>query len=110
LAKGAVGDAYPKEPTKRALENYKAVDANKMISQHSFLVKTGKTALALGDKEAALKYFTNIKENFQSAPEAASVDALIGFVSIKTKVKGWQLHFIKSNFNKCNCQLFESNY
>jgi hypothetical protein len=49
-----------------------------MISQHSFLVKTGKTALALGDKEAALKYFTNIKENFQSAPEAASVDALIG--------------------------------
>jgi hypothetical protein len=40
-----------------------------MISQTSFLVKS-KTALALGDKEAALKYFTNIKENFQSAPEA----------------------------------------
>jgi hypothetical protein len=69
LAKGAVGDAYaPKEPTRR---NLKAVDANKMISQTSFLVKS-KTALALGDKEAALKYFTNIKENFQSAPEAFS--------------------------------------
>jgi hypothetical protein len=34
-----------------------------MISQHRFLLKAGKTALALGDKEAALKYFTNIKEN-----------------------------------------------
>jgi hypothetical protein len=33
-------DACPKEPTKEALENYiKAVDANKMISQHLFLLK-----------------------------------------------------------------------
>jgi hypothetical protein len=42
------------------------------------LLKAGKTALAIGDKEAALKYFTNIKENFEASPEAASVDALIG--------------------------------
>jgi hypothetical protein len=35
-----------------------------MISQPRFLLKAGKTALALGDKEAALKYFTNIKEIF----------------------------------------------
>jgi hypothetical protein len=39
LKKGAVGDAYSKEPTKEALENYiKAVDANKMISPR-FLLK-----------------------------------------------------------------------
>jgi tetratricopeptide (TPR) repeat protein len=81
LAKGAVGDAYAqKNQLKEALENYiKAVDANKNdFTTPRFLLKAGKTALALGDKEAALKYFTNIKENFQSAPEAASVDALIG--------------------------------
>lgn len=81
LAKGAIGDAYAqKNQPKDALENYiKAVDANSNdFTTPRFLLKAGKTALALGDKEAALKYFTNIKENFESAPEAASVDALIG--------------------------------
>jgi tetratricopeptide (TPR) repeat protein len=81
LAKGAIGDAYAqKNQPKEALENYiKAVDANSNdFTTPRFLLKAGKTALALGDKEAALKYFTNIKENFESAPEAASVDALIG--------------------------------
>ena len=81
LAKGAIGDAYAqKNQPKEALENYiKAVDANKNdFTTPRFLLKAGKTALALGDKAAALKYFTDIKENFDTAPEAASVDALIG--------------------------------
>jgi hypothetical protein len=34
--------------------------------------------LALGNKADALKYFTDIKENFENAPEAATVDGLIG--------------------------------
>ncbi|MFT5252373.1 MAG: tetratricopeptide (TPR) repeat protein [Flavobacteriales bacterium] len=81
LAKGATGDAFAqKNQPKEALENYiKAVDANKNdFTTPRFLLKAGKTALAIGDKEAALKYFTNIKENFEASPEAASVDALIG--------------------------------
>tara|TARA_R110002126_G_scaffold100109_2_gene231504 strand:+ start:536 stop:733 length:198 start_codon:yes stop_codon:yes gene_type:complete len=62
------------------LENYiKAIEANKNdFTTPRFLLKAGKTALALGKKEDALKYFTDIKDNFDSSPEAASADGLIG--------------------------------
>ena len=49
-----------------------------MISTPRFLLKAGKTALALGNKEEALKYFTDIKDNFDASPEAATIDVLIG--------------------------------
>ncbi len=81
LAKGAIGDAYSqKNQPKEALENYiKAVEANKNdFTTPRFLLKAGKTALALGNKEEALKYFNDIKDNFDASPEAASVDGLIG--------------------------------
>ena len=81
LAKGAIGDAYSqKNQPKEALENYvKAAGSNKNdFTTPRFLLKAGKTALALGNKEEALKYFTDIKENYEGAPEAASVDVLIG--------------------------------
>lgn len=81
LAKGATGDAYSqKNQPKEALENYvKAVEANKNdFTTPRFLLKAGKTALSLGNKEDALKYFTDIKDNFDASPEAASVDVLIG--------------------------------
>jgi len=81
LAKGAIGDAYSqKNQPKEALENYiKAAEANKNdFTTPRFLLKAGKTALALGNKEDALKYFTDIKDNFEASPEAASVDVLIG--------------------------------
>lgn len=81
LAKGAIGDAYAeKNDQKEALNYYlKAVSANKNdFTTPRFLLKAGKTALALGNKEDALKYFTDIKENYDSTPEAASVDVLIG--------------------------------
>ena len=81
LAKGAIGDAYSqnKQP-KEALENYlKAVESDKNdFTTPRFLLKAGKTALALGNKADALKYFTDIKENFEATPEAASIDVLIG--------------------------------
>jgi tetratricopeptide (TPR) repeat protein len=81
LAKGAIGDAYAqiKQP-QEALDNYlKAVAANKNdFTTPRFLLKAGKTALELGKKEDALKYFTDIKENFDASPESASVDVLIG--------------------------------
>jgi tetratricopeptide (TPR) repeat protein len=81
LAKGAIGDAYSQNnQPKEALENYiKAAEANKNdFTTPRFLLKAGKTALALGNKVDALKYFTDIKENFDTSPEAASVDVLIG--------------------------------
>ncbi|SFE78491.1 tetratricopeptide repeat protein [Flavobacterium xueshanense] len=81
LAKGAIGDAYSqKNQRKEALENYvKAAESNKNdFTTPRFLLKAGKTALTLGNKADALKYFTDIKENYEATPEAASVDVLIG--------------------------------
>jgi tetratricopeptide (TPR) repeat protein len=81
LAKGAIGDAYSqKNQPKEALENYvKAAESNKNdFTTPRFLLKAGKTALAVGNKADALKYFTDIKENFDATPEAASIDVLIG--------------------------------
>jgi tetratricopeptide (TPR) repeat protein len=81
LSKGAIGDAYSQNnQPKEALENYvKAFEANKNdFTTPRFLLKAGKTALAMGNKKDALKYFTNIKDNYDATPEAASVDVLIG--------------------------------
>ena len=81
LAKGAIGDAYSqKNQPQEALENYvKAAESNKNdFTTPRFLLKAGKVALALGNKTDALKYFTDIKDNFEGTPEAASVDVLIG--------------------------------
>ncbi|WP_144893239.1 tetratricopeptide repeat protein [Flavobacterium tiangeerense] len=81
LAKGAIGDAYAqKNQPKEALENYinaAGTNKNDFITPR-FLLKAGKVALTLGNKADALKYFTDIKENYESSPEAASVDVLIG--------------------------------
>jgi len=81
MAKGAIGDAYSqKNQPKEALENYvKAAESDKNnYTTPRFLLKAGKTALALGYKEDALKYFTDIKDNFDASPEAAAIDVLIG--------------------------------
>ena len=81
MAKGAIGDAYSQQnKPKEALENYvKAAEVNKNdFTTPRFLLKAGKTALALGNKEEALKYFTDIKDNYDATPEAASIDVLIG--------------------------------
>ena len=81
LAKGAIGDAHSqKNEQEEALSFYvKAAESNKNdFTTPRFLLKAGKTALALGKKEDALKYFTDIKDNYDTTPEAASVDVLIG--------------------------------
>lgn len=81
LAKGATGDAYSqKNQQKEALDFYvKAAESNKNdFTTPRFLLKAAKTALALNQKEDALKYLNDIKDNYDSTPEAASVDALIG--------------------------------
>lgn len=81
LAKGAIGDAYAQQnKQKEALDQYvKAADASKNdFTRPRFLLKAGKTAFALGNKADALKYFTDIKENYDATPEAQGIDALIG--------------------------------
>ncbi|MCG9793053.1 tetratricopeptide repeat protein [Flavobacterium algicola] len=81
MAKGAIGDAHAeKNEQEEALSFYvKAAGTNKNdFTTPRFLLKAGKTALALNKKEDALKYFTDIKENYENTPEGASVDALIG--------------------------------
>ncbi|MET0759759.1 MAG: tetratricopeptide repeat protein [Flavobacterium sp.] len=81
LAKGAIGDAYSqKKQPKEALEYYvKAAETNKNdFTTPRFLLKAGQTALTLGNKADALKYFTEIKEKYEATQEAANIDALIG--------------------------------
>lgn len=81
MAIGAIGDAYSqKNQPKEALENYiKAAESDKNdFTTPRFLLKAGKIALAIANKEDALKYFTDIKDNFESSPEAATIDVLIG--------------------------------
>ena len=81
LAKGAIGDAYAQQnKQKEALEFYiKAADASQNdFTRPRYLLKAGKTAMALGNKADAVKYFTDIKDNFEASPEAQQIDALIG--------------------------------
>lgn len=81
LAKGAIGDAHAEKNEKEeALSFYvKASEANvNDFTTPRFLMKAGKMALELNKKEDALKYFTTIKEDYQSSPEAGTVDGLIG--------------------------------
>lgn len=81
LALGAIGDAFSqKNQPKEALEYYiKASQAQKNeFTTPRFLLKAGKTALQLGNKEEALRYFTEIKDNFENTPEGQTIDALIG--------------------------------
>lgn len=81
LAKGAIGDAFAqKNQLKEALDYYKkAAEMNvNDLTTPRFLLKAGQTAYTLGQKADALNYFTEIKEKYQSAPEARNIDGLIG--------------------------------
>ena len=81
LAVGAIGDAYmQKKQLNEALESYvKASEMNKNdMTTPRYLQKACQTALALGKKADALKYFTEIKEKYESSPEGSAIDALIG--------------------------------
>ncbi len=81
LAIGAIGDAYAqKNQMKEALDYYvKASQANiNEFTTPRYLLKAGKTALALGNKSDALKYFTEIKDKYDNTAESQSVDGLIG--------------------------------
>jgi len=81
LAVGAIGDAYAQQKKqKEALDQYvKASEMNTNdLTTPRFLLKAGQTAMALGKKADALKYFTEIKEKYESTPEGSVVDGYIG--------------------------------
>jgi tetratricopeptide (TPR) repeat protein len=81
LAVGAIGDAYAqkKQPNEALAQYIKASEMNKNdLTTPRFLLKAGQIALVNGKKAEALKYFTEIKEKYESTPEGSSVDALIG--------------------------------
>lgn len=81
LALGAIGDAHSqKNQMKEALDFYKkAASSNENeFTTPRFSLKAGKTALAIGNKEEALKFFTDIKEKYEATAEAQGIDALIG--------------------------------
>lgn len=81
LAIGGIGDAHSqKNQMKEALDFYKKAlssDDNDYTTPR-FTLKAGKTALALGNKEEALQFFTTIKEKYEATAEAQGIDALIG--------------------------------
>lgn len=81
LAVGAIGDAFAqRDQLKEALEYYEKaakMNENEMTTPR-FLFKAGQTAFLLGNKETANKYFTQIKEQYETSPEARSIDGLIG--------------------------------
>lgn len=80
-ALGGIGDAFSQlNQPKEALEYYKKafeVDVNDFATP-VYLLKAGKVALAAGNAEEALGYFTRIKEEFANTPEAQGIDGLIG--------------------------------
>ncbi len=81
LAIGAIGDANAElNKPKEALEFYvKASETNKNeLTTPRFLMKAGQTAMSLGNKADALKYFTEIKEKYESSPDAQGIDGYIG--------------------------------
>lgn len=81
VAKGAIGDAYSQlNQPKEALDFYvKASELNKNdVTTPRFLMKAGQTALVLKQNADALKYFTEIKEKYEMAPESQNIDAMIG--------------------------------
>nr|WP_317631309.1 tetratricopeptide repeat protein [uncultured Flavobacterium sp.] len=81
LALGAIGDAFVENGQKeQALDYYtKAINADKNeFTTPRFLFKAANLSIELGKKADALKYFTQIKEQYPMANEAANIDGYIG--------------------------------
>lgn len=81
LAEGGIGDAYAQQNKyKEAQDHYvKASEMHKNeLNTPRYLLKAGQVALVAGNKADALKYFQQIKDNYDRSPEAQNVDALIG--------------------------------
>lgn len=81
IATGAIGDAYAEQnKNDKALEMYiKAANTNdNEFTAPRYLMKAGQAAFLLGKKADALKYFTQIKDKYETSAEGQNIDALIG--------------------------------
>ncbi|SHJ40666.1 tetratricopeptide repeat protein [Pseudozobellia thermophila] len=81
LAKGGLGDAFMQlNQPEQALEYYEKAlkHSDNSFTAPKFLYKAGVTALELGEKDKALKYFQRIKNEYASSEEARTIDAFIG--------------------------------
>lgn len=80
---GAIGDAFSELGQKEeALSQYqKAADANvNDFTTPRYLYKAGQLSLEMGKKAEALKFFTQIKEKYETSQEGATIDAMIAMV------------------------------
>lgn len=80
MAEGAKGDAFAQlKQNSEALDFYvKAAKASENdLTAPRFLFKAGQMALVLNKKEDALKYFTEIKEKYETSPEGMTIDGYI---------------------------------
>ncbi len=83
-AYGMIGDAFMQlEQPKDALQYYeKAANfAKNQFTTPRYLLKAGQTALTLGNKDKAKKYFNQIKEDYPSSTEARNIDVFLAEAS-----------------------------
>lgn len=81
MAKGGIGDAFSQlNQQEDALDYYEKAIAHSSneYTTPRFLYKAGVIAMDLGQKEKALGYFEQIKNDFSASQEANGVDVLIG--------------------------------
>lgn len=81
LAKGGIGDAFSQlNQLEEALSYYeKAAQHSKNdFTTPKFLFKAGLIALELQQKEKAIKYFQQIKDNYDDSEEGRIIDIYIG--------------------------------
>lgn len=80
-AKGGIGDAFMQlNQAEDALEYYEKAIAHSTndFTTPEYLMKAGTTALQLGDKTTALKYFNRIKDEYSESTEAKNIEIFIG--------------------------------
>jgi tetratricopeptide (TPR) repeat protein len=80
MARGATGDAFAQlKQNDDALEFYnKAISiSDDSFTKPRFLLKAGQLALIMNKKAEALKYFTEIKEKYETTSQGVNIDAYI---------------------------------
>jgi len=81
LAKGAIGDAFMQlEQPKEALSFYEEAASmrDNDFTTPRFLLKAGRTALKVGNADAAEKHLSKIEEEYSESPEAEEVPVYLG--------------------------------
>lgn len=81
MSLGAIGDAFSElNQYEDAFDFYKkaATHTTNDFTTPRYAYKAGLMALELGKKNEALKFFTDIKDNYKTSVEAANIDVYLG--------------------------------